>query len=427
MNAKTAGSPGPGSPDEFSASRSAGFDALKPGTQTLTSFETVVVDSSDRLATICGKIDATHSSDIALDVSHGNSELNTEVGMRLLMRHAERTGKTIVLVTRRQTIRQVARAEGQAFVGDMRQVRFDRKTPVLLRFFDLPLPNVTTISWLCGCLVAVAVAAAVVFAVLPSATITIFPPVTAVSQDALLSLNSVANRVDASSAVVPASRKTIDVTSTITLPVSGSAIQDQTAGDPIRVPAIDSDDITKAKGIASAVLASEASSALGRQYGPEWRFFPETAVVDKVTVETDRPAGAKAPVFAVTYRGSVSMMGARNGDIRALLGSQLQKGDEPNSKLVESSVHLTIVKSGPFDASADRLPVVVHMDASMAPDLNLDSVRRAVEGKSRRQAIAIAEQSTTAMHPPLLRLAPNWAPWLPRIGSRISIEVAAAQ
>jgi hypothetical protein len=419
MDAKTIGSAIPGGTDEDLSSH----EVRTTGARAQSAFETVEVDHDDRIATICGKVDAAHSADLAIRVSHGNGELSTEVGMRLLMRHADRTGKRIVLVTRRTSIRQVARAEGQAFVGDIRRVRFDTGTRApLLGLLNLP----SGVAWLCGLLVVLVLAAIVTFGLLPSATITLFPPVTAVSQDALFSLNSVANRVDPAAAVVPATRKALSVSSTIAMPVSGRAPQELTAGDPVTVPAVDSDDIARAKNLAPAILATEGARELEQRSGPGWRFFPETADVENIIVDADQSAGAKVPVFNVTYRGSVSLLGARDADIRTLLYAELQKKMPDDTRLVDSSVRLTVLKSGPFDPAAQRLPLLMRMDASAAPQTNFDGLRRAVEGKSRTQALAIAEQTTTAVHPPLLRLAPSWAPWLPRFARRITVEVAAA-
>jgi hypothetical protein len=427
MNAKTVGNATSGSSGEDPLQYAVPSGAAKPGAQVQPEFDTVGVDPDDRIAAICGKIDAAHSADIALRVSHGNSELNTEVGMRLLMRHADRTGKRIVLVTRRNAIRQVARAEGQPCVGDIRKVRFDHGTRARrLGFLDLSSPVATGVAWLCGVMVVLVVAGIVTFGLVPSATITLFPPVTAASQDALFSLNTVANRVDPAAAVVPATRKGRVVNTSITLPVTGRAMQDRTAGDAISVPAVDSDDITTAKNLASAILATEGARQLERQSGPGWRFFPETADVENISVDTDQPAGAKVPVLNVTYRGSVTVLGARDDDMRTLLYTELQKNMQDSSKLVDSSVRLTVLKSGPFDPAGERLPLLMRLDASTTPETNFDSLRRAVEGKSRRQALAIAEQATTADHPPILRLAPGWAPWLPRLARRINVEVAAS-
>jgi len=400
------------------------IDGLSPAL----GYSTILVDRNDRLPTICGKLDAARLPDVAISVPRGNSALSTPVGMRLLMRHADRAGKSIVLVTRRQSVRQIARAEGQPYVGSERRVRFGRgaRFQALLGGLDLPFPAASTIAWLIGLLVLIGGTVALIFAVLPDATLTLFPPATAISQEALFSLDTVANRVDPATAVVPAARHRVSVVRAVVLPVSGSAPREQTSGDPISVPAVDSDDITRAQKLAVPALTEQALQELRLRYGAGWEFFPQTADVQITAIEPAQTAGAAAAFLTVTYRGSVSMLGAREADLRGLLDSALSRQVQAGKQVIDSSVRLSVVKAGPFDKVADRLPVVMRLDASTAPALDVGRVRRALVGKSRREATAIAERATAAAHPPVLKLSPGWAPWLPRLGSRVKIELAAA-
>jgi hypothetical protein len=390
-------------------------------------FSTVVVDKDDKLPTICGKLDAARLPDVAVDVSHGNGELSTAVGMRLLMRHADRAGKSVILVTRRQTVRQIAHAEGQSYVGSLGQVRFVPRSPVggLLGALDLPLPEGSTVAWLIGLAALAVVALVFALGVLPAATFTLFPPSTSVSQEALFSLDTVANRVDPATAVVPATRRRVSVVSTILFPVTGSAPQEQTEGDPVAVPAVDSDDISRANSLAITVLTEQGLEDLNLRYGSAWRFFPQTAEVQVSAAEPAQAAGARVALLSVTYRGTVSMLGARDADIRSLLNMAISKQIEAGNQLIDSSVRLSVVKAGPFDRSADRLPLQMRLDASSTRALDTARIQRSVAGKSKREAAVIAEQATDAVRPPILELSPGWAPWLPRLGSRIKIQLAA--
>src|SRR5690242_7213347 len=60
-------------------------------------YASIIVERNDSLATVCGKLDTTRLSQVAIVIPRGNAELSRPIGMRLLMRHAELTGKDIIL------------------------------------------------------------------------------------------------------------------------------------------------------------------------------------------------------------------------------------------------------------------------------------------------------------------------------------------
>jgi hypothetical protein len=390
-------------------------------------YATIVVERDDRLATICGKLDGAGFPDVVVRIPHGNSELSTAVGMRLLMRHADRGGKSIVIVTRRQPVRQIARAEGQPYSGSERRVRFGRRSGVqaLLGGLDLPVPAVSNIIWLGALLVVLGGLAALIFCVLPDASVTLFPATAAVSQESVFSLDSVANRVDASGAVVPATRRRVAVTRTVLIPVTGAVRQEQATGDPRTVPAVDSSDLERAKALAGPALTDQAMQDLRRRYGSEWDFFPQTADVQVASVVPAQAVGTDSAFLEATYGGSVSVLGARESDIRQLLEPALTKQLQPGVQLIDSSLRLSVLRAGPFEKTGDRLAVQMRLDAASTSVIDMRRISQALRGRSRREALAIADQATNATRAPMLRLWPGWAPWLPRLGSRIRVELAA--
>ena len=106
--------------------------------------------------------------------------------MRLLMRHASRTGRSIVLVTRRQGLRQVAHSEGQRCAGSLRRVRFGGPAGLasVILGVDLPIPGVSSIVWLMSLSLILVAAVVAAFWYLPSAAVTLYPASAPVAAEA---------------------------------------------------------------------------------------------------------------------------------------------------------------------------------------------------------------------------------------------------
>jgi hypothetical protein len=386
----------------------------------------VVVDRDDTLPTICGKLDAAPLPEAAVIVPHGNAELSTAVGMRLLMRHAQWSGKTVVLVTRRQAIRQVAHAEGQRYVGSDRQVRFSRRrSAAIFGGVDLPIPNTSSVAWLLGIGLVVLIVAAAVFWYLPSATVTLFPPTKPISAEQSIQIDPVANRVNQQDGIAPADRRSVFVRRSIVLPATGSASVQQVSGDPVVEPAVSDADIQSAKNLAGAALTDQAVQDLGRTDGDGWIFFPQTANVDVKSVDVQEKSGAATPFFPVTYTGTVSILGAKQSDLQNLLTPHLREQVHAGDQVVDSSMQLTVERSGPLDKNVDRLPMLVRLDAATTAQLDAAKIQRTLRGKRKHDALALAAGAIDAVRPPALKLSPGWAPWLPRLSSRIHVELSS--
>jgi hypothetical protein len=389
-------------------------------------YSVVVIERDDSLPAICGKLDAAPLPAVAMLVPHGNAELSTEIGARLLLRHADWAGKEIVLVTRRPALRQVAHAEGLRYVGSLQRVPFARRsgTRPLLAGLEVPIPALSSVAWLAGGFVALAAAIFAVFWYLPSATVTLFPPTTPISQDQSLNLDVVANRVDPVNNVVPADRRSVTVTRTVLIPATGTASVEQTVGDPTTAPAVSDADLKTAQDMAPAALTDEALQELNRR-DSGWMFFPVTAKVDVDSVTPQQKAGAVSPFLQVTYRGSVSMLGAKQSDLRALLLPALRGKLPAGKQLIDSSERLTVEKAGPFDITADRLPLVLRLDAAVAGQTDVAKIGRALRGKSKRQALEYATKAVDGVRRPTVRVSPSWMPWLPHFAGRVHVELSA--
>ncbi len=388
-------------------------------------YAVVVLERDDSLPAICGKLDAAKLPRVAVLVPRGNIELSTEVGVRLLLRHADWAGKEIVLVTRRPSIRQMAHAEGLRYVGSLQRLPFARRTRSLLGGLELPVPAISTVAWLAGGFATLAIIAFVLLWYLPSATVTLYPPTAQVSQEQSLSLDPIANRVDAVNDVVPGDRRSVSVTRTVMIPATGSANVEQTAGDPVTVPAVSDADLKTAQDLAAAALTDQALQELNGRDGGAWMYFPQTAKVDVQSVDPRRKVGAATSFLEVRYMGTVSILGAKQSDVRDLILPSLRGKVAAGKQVIDSSEQLTVEKGGPYDVTVDRLPLVMRLDAATSNQVDVAKIQQALRGKNKRQALEYAAQAVEGVREPGLHLSPGWVPWLPHFTGRLHVDLAA--
>lgn len=388
-------------------------------------YATILVERNDSLATVCGKLDTTRLSQVAVLVPRGNAELSRAIGMRLLMRHAELTGKDIVLVGGGLAIRQRARAEGQAHVRRERSVRFDAvmRPALQLGGLDLGLPSASVVgtSLILGVLAVLAFIA--IFWYLPVATVTLYPPSTPVDAEQLVTLDTQQNHLNASGFVIPAVRQQMSVSRTVFVPTTGDASPNAAAGARGAQHTVADADSRAAQALAPAALRDQALHDLQSRYGSAQVFYPETAQVQVRSIEQPQQSGDAADFLEVTYRGSVSMLGVQSADLHQVFVGLLQRKLPRDRQLIDSSLTLRSLKLGPFDRDADKLPVQVRAEAGSTQAFDTSHLKSALEGKSARDAVqAIGLQMDSARRPEL-RLTPGWVPWLPHTAGHIHFDI----
>jgi hypothetical protein len=390
-------------------------------------YATVSVERDDSIAAICGKLDATRLNRVAVLVAGGNAELSRPIGMRLLMRHAELTGKEIILVSRSQSVRQRAHAEGQQYVRRERALRFDaRETPALqLGGLDLPLPGRSALLALAALGGFSILAFAAVFWYLPVATVTLSLPSTQVSDEQPLTLDEQANRLNPASLLVPATRRQISVTRTVYLPASGNPSADTSDGQGPSRASVTDNDLKSAQDLATSAIREQGVEDLRNRFGAEETFFPSTAQVQVLSVEPREHAGDPADFLQVTYRGSASVVATRTSDLKQLFTERLRQQVGRDRQLIDGSLTVTTVKAGAFDPDAQKLPVQMRGEASSAALLNTTKIQRLLLGRSRHDALEALDREAGVIRTTDIHVSPGWAPWFPRITSHIHLRFRA--
>ncbi|HQW51981.1 MAG TPA: hypothetical protein PL082_07985, partial [Tepidiformaceae bacterium] len=72
----------------------------------------VLVERSEDIAAICGRVDTAPTWAVVIHAPDGNRQLSTELGMRRLVRHGEESGKVVAIATRSSGLASRARQVG---------------------------------------------------------------------------------------------------------------------------------------------------------------------------------------------------------------------------------------------------------------------------------------------------------------------------
>lgn len=391
-------------------------------------YSTAIVEPDDSLAAICGKLDACRLQQVAVLIPHANQELSRPLGVRRLMRHADLTGKDMILVTRNLGIRQRAHAEGQPVSGSLRRVRFQRlsRRGLQLGGLDLALPGLGSIVALLVFVAFLAAAFVAVFWYLPVATVTLYPRATIATKVQTLTIDSQATQLDAAKFIVPAVRRQTNVSRTLYVPATGVVNVKQANGKLLPVPAVSAKDLAFAQSLAPAALTEQGLSSLKSQYGSIDTIFPESAQVQVLSVNPKQKVGDATSFIEVTVSGSVSMLAAANADLRLLFTSLLRPAIQSDQALINSSFHTSVQAAGPFDQSADKLPARIAAQVGVSRALNPQALEHAIEGMSLSGAAAYLDRIVAPVKPPAVKVSPGWAPWLPRTSKHVHIDLRAA-
>ena len=382
-------------------------------------FDAVTVERGDSLATIDAKIDAAHGTRIALFISHGNDELASAVGIRRLMRHGTLSGKQVIVVTRNLAIRRHSHDHGQAVATSLKRVRFDRRPgAVRIGLLTLQYPEIGTLIRTLGLAVGLTTALLALFWFLPEASVTLYPPSTAISKTQALVFDSQATRASVSGFIVPAVRRQVDIVRTIYVPATGQA-----DGDGSATATVSDADITFARGIAPDAVLEQGTGELRTRYGANEVIFPESAQTQVLGVDSQQNVGDPARFVEVTIRGSVSMLTAQNSDIRLLLLALLHSQVPGNQMLIDSSLRSSPAAPGNYDKDADRLTEQMEAEASVTHPIDLRSLQRTIAGKGKRDAQSLLANAVPSAQPPTVELSPGWVPWIPRFTQHITFRL----
>jgi hypothetical protein len=181
------------------------------------------------------------------------------------------------------------------------------------------------------------------------------------------------------------------------------------------------------RAFADAVLLDAAQQELRQRFAETATLFPSSASVTVIEVVATPPVGAPGKYTEVKVTGRVSMLTADDGDLRQFYASLVRPRIGPNEMLVDGEFKTNIERTGEPDPNSDRLPVTLRAQTATAPYLDKDQIRKAIAGKSKTAAERAIRERVESPIPPQITMSPGWAPRLPRMTDRITVNFAAAR
>ncbi|MEP7215496.1 MAG: baseplate J/gp47 family protein [Anaerolineaceae bacterium] len=184
----------------------------------------VLIDRREDIAAICGRVDTAPTYAVVIHAPNGNRQLSTELGMRRLQRHVSESGKLVAIATSAVNLAGRARLVGIPVARRPQEVRWDAGGRRVLRLFgrSLALPPLGRYTQLLLIAGVVAIVGLLTVTVVPSATITVYPPFETVSVVAVVTASRTQQSIDGATLDVPAEDVSAKQTTTLAVRTTGT-------------------------------------------------------------------------------------------------------------------------------------------------------------------------------------------------------------
>ncbi|MBA4379719.1 MAG: hypothetical protein C0393_03385 [Anaerolinea sp.] len=169
-------------------------------------------------------------------------------------------------------------------------------------------------------------------------------------------------------------------------------------------------------------LHRQALTQVANQLAPGDLLFPETLAINHVLDETYLPAEGRAgDALAITMQAEFTIQYVLASDLKTLAAAALDAGLA--SDLLPVADTLTIeLAGGPLSQADGVTRFDILINRRLMPNINLFTLRRAVQGLPPAQASQRLESILPLASPPQIQLVPSWWPWLPFLQFRILIN-----
>lgn len=250
----------------------------------------VIVEPTDDIAAICGKMDIGPSDQVILVARGRNRALRSELGLPRIKRHAELTGKELALVTRNRELRSRARQLHLPVFNSVKGVWFGRRPSWIIAIgaysWAIPRPSLQGLIRPVGMFSLLLGLVILAYLFIPSATVTVQPQTETVVRIIPVMGSPSMLQVSVPDLAVPGRPTRVVVPLEIIAPASGS---DQVVGDKRAAGEVQFTNKT------NSVQTVPAGTIVSTDDGRQFQTLVEVRLPDQGEAKTSVPVQAVNP------------------------------------------------------------------------------------------------------------------------------------
>lgn len=186
-------------------------------------------------------------------------------------------------------------------------------------------------------------------------------------------------------------------------------------------PAVADADLQAARQLGQSLGDSSSVRALLARDHPHEAIFPETAVTS-VEVGKLPATGTPMDVLLVTVTVKVTAVAIMESDLNGL-ASEVLAPESSQGQFINGTVGASEV--APATVNGAVITALLQLHGDFARNVTSGAIRNAVQGKSKTAARSTLANQYGIQNADI-NLTPGWAPWLPRFGFRISVNLREA-
>ena len=184
----------------------------------------VLIDRREQIAGVCGRVDTAPTFAVVIHAPKGNRPLSTELGMRLLLRHVEESGKVVAIATTNSALASRARLVGIPVARKPEHVRWDSGGRRVVRLFgrSVRAPVLGRYAQAGLLLGLAAVFLGLAITVAPAATLTVYPATETLSRLITITASPDADDIDFETLKMPARKVSAKQRITLAMRTTGT-------------------------------------------------------------------------------------------------------------------------------------------------------------------------------------------------------------
>jgi hypothetical protein len=185
------------------------------------------------------------------------------------------------------------------------------------------------------------------------------------------------------------------------------------------VSVIAKEDIDQAQnGLTKSVVEQIRANLKGRNL----TLLDDAYVVTPSEFATDKPEGTEAPSFNAKVKVRIQGLAFDQNQLVKILRERLAMSLSEDRSLQDVGQDQIVLKVRNVDVANGILALSIHYESKAVPEIDVTGVRQQISGKSKQEASEIM-LSNPEIERVDITLAPSWQGSIPRLSSKIKLEV----